>query len=86
MLLTSWLCGWSGRARHSPSDSPRIRRRPRPHEVRRWMAPIIESLEMRLVPTTISLNGPGDLLIDSSGTSNDMLQIHADVIDRKSVV
>ena len=68
MLLTSWLCGWSGRARAPLNDWPRHRRRLRPHEVRRWMAPNIEPLEMRLVPTNISFfTGPGDLLIESGG-------------------
>ncbi|TXT30044.1 MAG: hypothetical protein FD138_2346, partial [Planctomycetota bacterium] len=78
MLLTSWLCDWSGRAKSLPNDRLRRWRRARPHEVRRWMAPIVETLEMRLVPTTISLNGAGDLLIESFGSSLDMLEIHAD--------
>ena len=86
MLLTSWLCGWSGRARSPLNDWPRHRRRLRPHEMRRWMAPAIEPLEIRLVPTTISLTGPGDLLIESFGSVSDLLNIHADGASSRFVV
>ena len=80
MLLTSWLCGCSGSARSPQNDWPRLRRRLRPHEVRRWMALRVEPLEVRLVPTAINVVG-GNLLImgDSSGTAtNDVVRIQAD--------
>ena len=47
------------------------------------MALNVESLEERLVPTTISLNASGDLFIESLGNANDKLQIQADVANGK---
>lgn len=87
MLLTSWLFGWPGRARSLAIDLPRIRHRSRPHEVRRWMAPNVETLEVRLVPTSISLSG-NDLLIESVGNvSNlDLLEIRQDFTSSRFIV
>ena len=72
MLLTSWLFGWSGRARSLGNDLPRTRYRLRPHEMRRWMAPNVETLEVRLVPTVISGFDPasGTLHINASDADN----------------
>lgn len=50
------------------------------------MAPCVEPLEQRLPLTTISLNGPGDLVIESFGLANDQLSIHADGSNNQFVI
>ncbi len=87
MLLTSWLFGWSGRTRSLGNDLPRTRHRSRPHEVRRWMAPHVETLEVRLVPTSISLSG-NDLVIESVGnlSDQDVLEIRENFTSSRFIV
>lgn len=85
MLLTSWLCGWSGRARSDQNEWHAVRRRLRRHELRRSLALTIEPLEIRLVPTTISLDG-ADLTIDSTGSVNNFVQVRFDNTNDQFVV
>ena len=62
MLLTSWLRGWFSRADAQRHNGTLTRRRPRPHEPRRRMAPAIEPLELRqLLTGTFVVNSSDDL-------------------------
>ena len=62
MLLTSWLRGWFARANAQRDNGQWTRRRPRPHEPRRRMAPAVEALENRQLLTVFEVTTFNDVI------------------------